>query len=75
MTSARAMAGLLLLVVAALPFVPMGGMRSDIVFVVVPIFIWSCRVAWSTEMGYVIAFALFIVLMFIRPGGILARRQ
>jgi branched-chain amino acid transport system permease protein len=32
-------------------------------------------VAWSTEMGYVIAFALFIVLMFIRPGGILARRQ
>ena len=32
-------------------------------------------VAWSTEMGYVIAFALFIVLMFIRPGGIFARRQ
>ena len=32
-------------------------------------------VIWSTEMGYVIAFALFIVLMFIRPGGILARRQ
>jgi len=32
-------------------------------------------VVWSTEMGYVIAFALFIVLMFIRPGGILARRQ
>lgn len=31
-------------------------------------------VAWSTEMGYVIAFALFIVLMFIRPGGLLARR-
>jgi branched-chain amino acid transport system permease protein len=31
-------------------------------------------VVWSTEMGYVIAFALFIVLMFIRPGGILARR-
>ena len=28
-------------------------------------------VVWSTEMGYVIAFALFIVLMFIRPGGIL----
>jgi hypothetical protein len=26
-------------------------------------------------MGYVIAFALFIVLMFARPGGILARRQ
>jgi branched-chain amino acid transport system permease protein len=32
-------------------------------------------VVWSTEMGYVIAFALFIVLMFIRPGGILARRS
>jgi len=32
-------------------------------------------VLWSTEMGYVIAFALFIVMMFIRPGGILARRQ
>jgi branched-chain amino acid transport system permease protein len=32
-------------------------------------------VLWSTEMGYVIAFALFIVLMFIRPGGILARRE
>ena len=32
-------------------------------------------VVWSTEMGYVIAFALFIVLMFIRPGGILAKRQ
>jgi branched-chain amino acid transport system permease protein len=32
-------------------------------------------VVWSTEMGYVVAFALFIVLMFIRPGGILARRE
>ena len=32
-------------------------------------------VAWSTEMGYVIAFALFIVMMFIRPGGILAKRE
>jgi branched-chain amino acid transport system permease protein len=32
-------------------------------------------VAWSTEMGYVIAFALFILLMFIRPGGIFAKRQ
>ena len=32
-------------------------------------------VVWSTEMGYVIAFALFIVLMFIRPGGIFAKRQ
>jgi branched-chain amino acid transport system permease protein len=29
----------------------------------------------STEMGYVIAFVLFIVMMFARPGGILARRQ
>ena len=28
----------------------------------------------STEMGYVIAFVIFIVLMFIRPGGIFARR-
>jgi len=25
-------------------------------------------------MGYVIAFVIFIVLMFIRPGGIFARR-
>ncbi|MBI2215699.1 MAG: branched-chain amino acid ABC transporter permease [Candidatus Rokubacteria bacterium] len=32
-------------------------------------------VVWSTEMGYVIAFALFIVMMFARPGGILAKRQ
>ncbi len=29
----------------------------------------------STEMGYVIAFLLFIVMMFARPGGILARRE
>ena len=29
----------------------------------------------STEMGYVIAFVIFIVMMFVRPGGILARRQ
>ena len=28
----------------------------------------------STEMGYVIAFVVFIVMMFVRPGGILARR-
>jgi len=28
----------------------------------------------STEMGYVIAFIVFIVMMFARPGGILARR-
>jgi len=32
-------------------------------------------VTWSTEMGYVVAFALFIVMMFIRPGGILVRRD
>jgi branched-chain amino acid transport system permease protein len=32
-------------------------------------------VVWSTEMGYVIAFGLFIVMMFARPGGILSRRQ
>jgi branched-chain amino acid transport system permease protein len=29
----------------------------------------------STEMGYVIAFVIFIVLMFIRPGGIFAKRS
>jgi len=28
----------------------------------------------STEMGYVIAFVVFIVMMFARPGGLLARR-
>ncbi|MET0852876.1 MAG: branched-chain amino acid ABC transporter permease [Candidatus Rokuibacteriota bacterium] len=32
-------------------------------------------VVTSTEMGYVIAFLLFIVMMFARPGGILARRD
>jgi branched-chain amino acid transport system permease protein len=32
-------------------------------------------VIWSTEMGYVIAFVVFIVMMFARPGGILARRE
>jgi branched-chain amino acid transport system permease protein len=32
-------------------------------------------VTWSTEMGYVIAFALFIVMMFVRPGGLMARRE
>jgi branched-chain amino acid transport system permease protein len=31
-------------------------------------------VVWSTEMGYVIAFVVFIVMIFARPGGILARR-
>ena len=32
-------------------------------------------VLWSVEMGYVIAFVVFIVMMFIRPGGLLARRD
>jgi branched-chain amino acid transport system permease protein len=32
-------------------------------------------VIWSTEMGYVIAFVVFIVMMFVKPGGILARRE
>ena len=32
-------------------------------------------VVWSTEMGYVIAFVVFIVMIFARPGGILTRRQ
>jgi branched-chain amino acid transport system permease protein len=31
-------------------------------------------VVWSTEMGYVIAFVFFIVMIFARPGGILGRR-
>jgi branched-chain amino acid transport system permease protein len=31
-------------------------------------------VIWSTEMGYVIAFVVFIVMMFARPGGILGKR-
>lgn len=32
-------------------------------------------VTFSTEMGYVIAFVVFIVMMFARPGGILPRRE
>jgi branched-chain amino acid transport system permease protein len=32
-------------------------------------------VVWSTEMGYVIAFVIFIVMMFAKPGGILAKRE
>jgi branched-chain amino acid transport system permease protein len=32
-------------------------------------------VLWSTEMGYVIAFVVFIVMMFVRPGGLLAKRE
>src|SRR5262249_1318765 len=31
-------------------------------------------VVWSTEMGYVIAFVFFVVMIFARPGGILGRR-
>ena len=31
-------------------------------------------VMWSTEMGYVIAFVFFIVMIFARPGGILGKR-
>ena len=31
-------------------------------------------VIWSTEMGYVIAFVFFVVMIFARPGGILGRR-
>jgi branched-chain amino acid transport system permease protein len=32
-------------------------------------------VIWSTEMGYVIAFVVFIVMIFLRPGGILAKLE
>jgi len=32
-------------------------------------------VMFSSEMGYVVAFVVFIILMFVRPGGILARRE
>jgi branched-chain amino acid transport system permease protein len=31
-------------------------------------------VIWSTEMGYVIAFVVFVVMIFVRPGGLLAKR-
>jgi branched-chain amino acid transport system permease protein len=31
-------------------------------------------VIWSTEMGYVIAFVIFVVMIFARPGGLFARR-
>jgi branched-chain amino acid transport system permease protein len=48
MTAKRTLAAVLLLAVAALPFVPMGGMREYVVFVVVQIFIWSfIGNAWS----------------------------
>jgi branched-chain amino acid transport system permease protein len=48
MTGPRALAAVLLLAVAALPFVPLGGMREYVVFVVVQIFIWSfIGNAWS----------------------------
>jgi branched-chain amino acid transport system permease protein len=32
-------------------------------------------VIWSTELGYVIAFVVFIVMIFLRPAGILAKRE
>src|SRR5262245_9158744 len=32
-------------------------------------------VLWSVEMGYVIAFVVFIVMMFVRPGGLLAKGE
>ena len=48
MTGPRALAAALLLALAAVPFVPMGGMREYIVFVAVQIFIWSfIGNAWS----------------------------
>jgi branched-chain amino acid transport system permease protein len=48
MTSARALAGGLLLALVVLPFVPMGIMREYVVFVMVQIFIWSfIGGAWS----------------------------
>jgi branched-chain amino acid transport system permease protein len=48
MTSARALAGGLLLALVVLPFVPMGVMREYVVFVMVQIFIWSfIGGAWS----------------------------
>src|SRR5436309_14474486 len=31
-------------------------------------------VVWSTEMGYVIAFVIFVIMIFVRPGGLFARR-
>ena len=49
------------------------------------VFFWSFIVALvlfslgglfsDLEWGYVLAFAFFIVMMFVRPGGLLARRQ
>jgi branched-chain amino acid transport system permease protein len=48
MTSSRALAGGLLLALVVVPFVPLGGMRDYIVFVMVQIFIWSfIGGAWS----------------------------
>jgi branched-chain amino acid transport system permease protein len=48
MTGPRALAAALLLALAALPWVPMGGMREYFVFVIVQIFIWSfIGNAWS----------------------------
>jgi branched-chain amino acid transport system permease protein len=48
MTSARALGVVILGVLAALPWVPMAGMREYVVFVMVQIFIWSfIGQAWS----------------------------
>src|SRR5581483_1515174 len=56
----------------------LGGLRN-MVGAFVASFVMSAVIAmsgviWSTEMGYVIAFVVFIVMIFVRPGGILARR-
>ena len=115
MTPRRAIALPVLAIIAALPFVPMGGMRQYVLHVIIQIFIWSfIGNAWSlmgrfglVSLGHgaflgvgaytttllwnfygltpwigafvavaaAVALALFIVLMFIRPGGIFARRQ
>src|SRR6266542_1125400 len=48
MTAARGLAGVALALLAVLPWVPMGGMREYVVFVMVQIFIWSfIGQAWS----------------------------
>ena len=48
MTLPRALAVALLIVIAAAPLVPMGGMRQYVVHVLVQIFIWSfIGGAWS----------------------------
>jgi branched-chain amino acid transport system permease protein len=48
MIGGRVLAGLMLALLAALPWVPMAGMREYVVFVIVQIFIWSfIGQAWS----------------------------